>query len=172
MHFFLPGWQQPFSTLTCLSSWKIKLSCVQRLHLLLLSGDSGGVQNPELHPLCLPASAAASLLLSCCTKCNQGRALWILQQPLLPINHCYQLTTANTMITGTLQQGCVQAFQRGSHTPPRRDTAVCLRGMHEQERQNCCSPQEPSSMSPSKNPTRACHPPALLLSQTLQAGQG
>lgn len=88
MHFFLPGWQQPFSTLTCLSSWKIKLSYVQRLHLLLLSADSGGVQNPEPRPFCLPAGAAAFPLLSCCTKCSQGRALWILQQPLLTINRC------------------------------------------------------------------------------------
>lgn len=172
MHFFLPGWQQPFSTLTCLSSCKIKLSYVQRLHLLLLSGDSGGIQNPELHPLCLPASAAASLLLSCCTKCSQGRALWILQQPLPTINHCQQLTTADITITGTLQQGCVQVFQRGSHTPPKRDTAACASGECINRRDRTAAP---SKSYPQAAQVRILAEPLTLQlwsSQTLQAGQG
>lgn len=33
--------------------------------------------------------------------------------------------TANIIITGTLEQG---SFQRGSHTPPKRDTAACASG--------------------------------------------
>lgn len=120
------------------------------------------MENPQLHPFCLPASAAASLLLSCCTKCSQGRALWILQQPLPTINHCQQLTTATTTITGTLQQGCVQVLQEDPILLQRGTQ----RGMHQQEGQNCCSLQEPSSSSPRKKPSRACHPPALVLSNS------
>lgn len=90
----------------------IKLSCVQRLHLLL-RGDSGGIENPQLHPFCLPASAAASLLLSCCTKCSQGRALWILQQPLPTINYCYHHDHGHP---------AARMCAGGPHTPPKRDT--------------------------------------------------
>lgn len=67
---------------------------------------------------------------------------------------------------------CVSLPKRIPSSSREGHSRVCLRGMHKQERQSCCSLQELPSISPGKNPTRACHPPALVLSDILQAGQG
>lgn len=166
MH-FSPRLAAAFSTLTCLSSWKIKLSNVQRLHLLQLSGDSGGIQNPEPHPLCLPASAATSLLLFLLCQAQPGQgsldsaAATANNQPLL--TQLSQAPWSKDVCKSSKEDPIL--LQRGTRQRGPQ-------GMHKQERQNCCSLQELSSIFPRKNPTRVCHPPALVLSKTLQAGQG
>lgn len=63
-------------------------------------------------------------------------------------SHCSQLTTANTMTTGTLQQGCVQVFQRGSHTPPKRDTAESASGECMNRRERTAAPSKSYPQSP------------------------
>lgn len=56
--------------------------------------------------------------------------------------------TANTRITGTLEQGCVQVFQRGSHTPPERDTAACASGECMNRRDRTAAPSKSYPQSP------------------------